>query len=200
MNNILNTKIAGDQSQFPGITDKNRVTSFADMEQDLKILQANKDKWVATSIDDRVKILDKIRRDLKPLSGQWLALSMEAKGIAPNTFAEQEEKIFLGSVFGLLGSYRKSLADIRKYGRPQVDGPVIVLPNGQVAVKVFPQAKSDTMLFPGVSAEVWMEPGIALDETIQSQAQIYREKNVRGAVNLVLGAGNLSCLPISDIL
>ena len=125
---------------------------------------------------------------------------MEAKGIPPNTFGEQEEKIFLGSIFGLIGSFRKSLADIKKYGRPQIAGPVVVVPSGQVAAKVFPQTKADSMMFPGVSAEVWMEPGVSTEEMLQSQAQIYRDQNVRGAVSLVLGAGNLSCLPISDIL
>src|SRR5271157_4169610 len=141
MNNLSNSKIGSDLSQSSGITENNRVTSFDDMEQGLKVLQANKDKWAATGIDERIKILDKIRRDLKLVSGSWIALSMEAKGIAPNTFGEQEEKIFLGSIFGLIGSFRKSLADIKRYGRPRIAGPVVVLPGGQVTAKVFPQTK-----------------------------------------------------------
>ena len=37
------------------------VTSFDDMEKGLKVLQANKAKWVATDIGERINILDEIK-------------------------------------------------------------------------------------------------------------------------------------------
>jgi len=60
----------------------------------------------------------------------------------------EEEKIFLGSIFGLLSSMRKSLREIEKYGRPRIAGPVAVNSNGQVVAKVFPYTKADRMMFP----------------------------------------------------
>jgi acyl-CoA reductase-like NAD-dependent aldehyde dehydrogenase len=200
MNNLSNSKAGSDRSQSPEMAKINQITSFADIEKELKVLQAHKDKWVATSIDERIKFLDNIGGDLQPLSERWVALSMEAKGIPQHTFGEEEEKIFLGSIFGLIGALRQSLLDIQKYGHPQIVGPIAAGSNGQVVAKVFPQTDSDRMIFPGVSGEVWMEPGVSIEETIQSQAQIYKVKNIRGAVALILGAGNLSCLPISDVL
>jgi hypothetical protein len=170
------------------------------MQQDLKVLQENKDKWVATGVDERIAILDEIKHDLTPLSESWVALCVEAKGIIPNSRGVGEEWEALGIIYNLLSSLRQSLSDIKKYGCPQIIGPVITRPNGQVSVKVFPRNKTESLLFAGVSEEVWMEPGVAAGEIQQSQAQIYKDKNRRGAVNLVLGAGNVSTLPISDTL
>ena len=114
------------RTQSPEMAMNHQATSLADIEKGLKVLQANKNKWVATSIDERINFLDKIGGDLKPLSDRWVALSMEAKGIPQHTFGEEEEKIFLGSIFGLIGALRQSLADIKKYGRPQIAGPISV--------------------------------------------------------------------------
>ena len=200
MNNILELKTGSELSQSQNVPDNKLCTTFAEIDQQLQLLQANKDKWVQTGIEERIKILDKIRRDMKPVSPDWVRLSMAAKGIVPNTFPEQEEKIFLGSIFGLITVLRKSMSDIKRYGRPHIPGPVEVLPNGQVCAKVFPQKKADTMMFPGVSAEVLMQPGVAISEMVQSQAKMYTNQHYPGAVSLVLGAGNVSCLPITDIM
>jgi len=125
---------------------------------------------------------------------------VEAKRIPPDTFAVEEEKIFLGSIFGLLSSMRKSLREIEKYGRRGLPVPVAVNSNGQVVAKVFPYTKADRMMFPGVTEEVWMEPGITIKDRAQIATSKYHDKQFKGAVSLILGAGNLSCLPISDVV
>jgi len=45
-----------------------------------------------------------------------------------------------------------------------------------------------------------MEPGITIKDVLKSQPQSYHDKQFKGAVSLILGAGNLSCLPISDVV
>jgi len=200
MNNLSNSKNASDLSQSLGMAENNRVTSIDAMQQELKVLQANKDKWVATDIDERITILDEINRDLIPISDRWVAISIEAKGILTHTHGEGEEWGTLGVIYSLLGSLRQSLADVKKCGRPQIAGPVVVRSHGQVVAKVFPRTKIESMMFAGLSEEVWMEPGVSIEETFRSQAQIYKDRNSRGAVSLVLGAGNASALPVADIL
>jgi acyl-CoA reductase-like NAD-dependent aldehyde dehydrogenase len=198
--NLTNPKIGGGILQSPETAKNNRISSINEIEQALKILHANKDRWTAVNIGERIKFLDKIRRDMKTVSGSWVSAGVEAKRIPPDTFAVEEEKIFLGSIFGLLSSMRKSLREIEKYGRPRIAGPVAVNSNGQVVAKVFPYTKADRMMFPGVTEEVWMEPGITIKDVLKSQPQSYHDKQFKGAVSLILGAGNLSCLPISDVV
>ena len=45
-----------------------------------------------------------------------------------------------------------------------------------------------------------MEPGVTSEETIANQASAYRKKDLKGKVALVLGAGNVSMLPVIDFL
>ena len=103
-------------------------------------------------------------------------------------------------MYGILGSLRQSLVDIRKYSNPQVVGHAALHPSGQVIVKVFPRTRTESMMFPGLTGEVWMEPGISIEKTLQTQAQTYKDKHTRGAINAILGAGSVSALPVSDVL
>jgi acyl-CoA reductase-like NAD-dependent aldehyde dehydrogenase len=178
----------------------NRVTSFDDMDQGIKVLQANKDKWVATGIDERIAILDEIRRELMPISDRWVKISIEVKGIPAHALGEGEEWSYLGITYNLLRSLRQSLDDIKKYGHPRIVSHTTLSANGQVVVKVFPRTKTESMMFAGLSEEVWMEPGVSIEETFESQAQIYKDNKGRGAVCAILGAGNVSHLPVVDIL
>jgi acyl-CoA reductase-like NAD-dependent aldehyde dehydrogenase len=195
MTNLPDQAINGDLSQYTY-----RVTSLDAMEQELKELQANKDRWAVTGIDERIALLDKIKHDLIAVSDNWVAESVKAKGIIPSTRGEGEEWGTLGNIYNLLYSLRQSLTDIKKYGHPQIAGPVVVRHNGQVSATVFPRTKIEAILYAGLSQEVWMEPGVTIEETLQSQAQIYKGKIRRGAINLVLGAGNGSSLPVNNSL
>jgi len=176
------------------------MTSLDAIQQQLKELQLNKDRWAVTGIDERIGILDEIKRDLISVSQDWITLCMEAKGILPHSHGEGEEWGTLGNIYNLLGSLRSSLIDIEKYGRAQIAGSIVMLPNGQVSARVFPRTKIEAILYHGLSQEVWMEPGVTIEGTLESQAQTYKSKIRRGTVNLVLGAGNASSLPVNDSL
>ena len=200
MNNLSKSNSGGVASPYPEMAKSNLATSFNDMDEGLNILQTNKDKWVITPIDGRIAILDQIRRDLIPLSDRWIALSIAAKGVPQHTFGAGEEWIAFGSIFGLIGSLRQSLEDIKKYGQPRIAGPTTVKANNQVVAKVFPQTKIESMMFTGLSEEVWMEPDVFPEEMLITQAKAYKDENCWGAVCLILGAGNASSLPIADLL
>jgi acyl-CoA reductase-like NAD-dependent aldehyde dehydrogenase len=150
-----NSKPDNSLPQSSEITESPRTTSLKSIQERLKVLQANKDKWAATGIDERIAILDEIKRDLLRVTDRWVALCAEAKGIPAHTYGEVFEWSMPLTIFSLLASLRQSLEDIKKYGRPQIAGPVFIRPDGQVVAKVFPRTKFERML--GYSIEVWME-------------------------------------------
>jgi hypothetical protein len=123
------------------------MTSLDAIEQQLKELQINKDRWAATGITERIDILDGIRRGLLSVSEQWVTLCVEAKGIPAHSRGEGDEWGTLGNVYNLLSSLRSSLTDIEKYGRPRSAGPMVTLPNGQVSARVFPRTRTQAMPF-----------------------------------------------------
>jgi acyl-CoA reductase-like NAD-dependent aldehyde dehydrogenase len=173
-------------------------TSPESMQEALQVLQKNKDQWAETGIDERIKIIDEIKRDMLPVFDRWVALSLEAKGFSKHSHDEGWEWFYLGFVFNMLAILRHVLMDIKKYGHPQISELPGTRSSGRVSVKVFPTSISERMQFPGESIEVWMEPGASIEEIFQTQIQTKRER--KGVVNLVLAAGNASPLPVSDFM
>ncbi len=170
------------------------------MDEAVKVLQANKDVWVALGLHERIRILDEIKLDLMSGADRWVAASLAAKGIPARTFGEGEEWATLAAVFRAVRLLRQSLIDIRNDGRPQLPKPLTTRPDGQVVAQVFPQTITERLLFRGITGEVWMRPGITVEETITMQARSYQDNSRNGQVVLVLGAGNVSALPVTDVL
>lgn len=177
-----------------------KFTSQDEIDSLLSTLQAQKEGWVRLKIPERIEILDKIRKDLYQVKDRWVRAELDAKGIPSQSLGEAEEWALLATVFRAVRKLRESLIEIRKHDRPIIPGPITVRPNGQVVVPVFPHSITDRLLFSGVKGEVWMEPGVTAQETISNQASAYRDKDLRGKVALVLGAGNASMLPVIDFL
>lgn len=152
------------------------------------------------SIDERIAILDEIKHDMLEVADRWISASINSKGVSASSIGEGEEWAALAGVFHYVRLLRHSLIDIQKYGRPQIPGPIITRSDGQVMAQVFPQTRFDSILFRGLTGEVWMEHGVTPEEAISTQAYIYRDKNHKGKVVALLGAGNVSVLTPVDFL
>jgi hypothetical protein len=63
-----------------------------------------------------------------------------------------------------------------------------------------PSSALDRLSYPGTTVEVWLPPGITPEDLPATQALAYRQKRTEGRISLVLGAGNVSSIPASDIL
>jgi hypothetical protein len=127
--------------------------------------------------------------------------AMEAKGMAPGSTEEGEEWLAgPASVVKNLSLLIASLRDIDEHGVPQLPKDPYTRPDGQVVAPVFPADGWDGVLFMGFTSEVWMQPGVTLDNLSENQAEFYREKSPKGAVALVLGAGNVASIGPMDAL
>jgi acyl-CoA reductase-like NAD-dependent aldehyde dehydrogenase len=175
-------------------------TSFQTIDEDLAVLTARKEAWVATGTPERISILEEISRDTMQVAGYWINLCLEKKDTFANPIGEAEEWIFLATVVRALKVLRESLIDIQRYGRPRIPGKVTLRPNGQAVAEVFPRNRIEKLMYRGITGEVWMEPGVTVNETIRTQALPYRDKHYKGKVALVLGAGNTSLAAIIDSL
>jgi hypothetical protein len=175
-------------------------TSLAEMDAAVAELTANKERWTALDLDERISMLDQILLDLHDVDEEWVATIVEAKDVQGNDYAEAEEWAQLGYTYRNIRLLADSLRDIQRSGRPQIPGPVDTLPGGQVRAQVFPVDRYDSMLFSGMTAEVWMQPGLSREEVLDSQAWFYRQEPGAGKVTLVLGAGNGAMLVPVDFL
>jgi acyl-CoA reductase-like NAD-dependent aldehyde dehydrogenase len=185
---------------FADLIEHSRATHRQDIDALLSRLRATKDAWVRLDMRERLSLLDEVRRDFISLGDRWVAAELEAKRTTPNTLGEAEEWAILATIHRAFRTLRQSLAEIEELGQPKVPGPIALRPNGQVVAQTFPLTVWDRLLFLGAKGEVWMEPGVGVEETVATQAAAYKEPRREGKVCLVLGAGNASVLPISDVL
>jgi acyl-CoA reductase-like NAD-dependent aldehyde dehydrogenase len=179
--------------QFPQAASAVAASDQTAMDSAIAELQAHKDAWVATSVPERIAIVDRLIADFAAIAPRWVDACVRAKEIAPESPTVGEEwSMGPYTLLKQLRQLRTSLDDIRKQGVPRIPGPVKTRPDGQVTAQVFPQTTYDKLFFGGLTAEVWMEPGVTQADLPKTQAVIYADKNHPGRVALVLGAGNVS--------
>jgi acyl-CoA reductase-like NAD-dependent aldehyde dehydrogenase len=192
--------IASGSPHFADLVESSHETQRRDIDAILRGLRANKDSWVHLPMRERLALLDEVRRDFISIGDRWVAAELEAKRIAPQSLGEGEEWTILATIHRATRILRRSLSEIEALGQPRIPGPFSKRPDGQVVAQTFPLAPWDRFLFLGVTGEVWMEPGLGKEETVAAQASAYKDTQRKGAVSLVLGAGNVSVLPVCDVL
>ncbi|MFN2465043.1 MAG: aldehyde dehydrogenase family protein [Candidatus Dormibacteria bacterium] len=172
------------------------------VDQQLEVLQAHRDAWLALPAGRRAAYLEEVRGRAHDSAQRWVRAACEAKGLSMDAPVAGEEWSSgpWALIFGL-NRYIESLRQVERDGRTSVKpGDVRTRPDGQVVVKVFPETRIDNLLLNGVRAEIWMEPGVTAENLADNMALAYRSKPEHGAVSLVLGAGNISSIAPMDVL
>lgn len=125
-----------------------------------------------------------------------------AKRIPASSSARAEE-VAAGPVAVLryLRLLVQTFDDIRRGGQPVLPGPVRIVGN-QLRVPVTPtHALFDRLVFRPLRAETWLAPGVDRGHVFGRQlAQLLGKWAGPPTVTLVLGAGNVSSIPITDAL
>ncbi len=157
--------------------------------------------WQELAISKKIQILNEILVDTVAVSDEWTLSACEHKGLDP-AGPEYGEELFagVGTLVRMVRTYRDSLKDLSRFGRPQFPGPVKHHSGNRISVGVSPANLFDRILYLGMSAEVWMQPGISKSEIMEGQALAYKSGNSVPGVCLVLGAGNVASLAPRDAL
>lgn len=173
----------------------------AECDAALAVLDANKEAWVATTVEERIRLIEEIKDCLMTVSKDWSEKAAFKKGIDANSPLAGEEWISgPQAMMAYCNSMILTLRDVK--GRRHLKSvPLRKLPNGQLAARVFPQTIWDKLLLSGVTADVWMQPGVTPQNLHDGVASQYnREQPPRALVSLVLGAGNISSIAPLDCL
>src|SRR5262249_15504265 len=147
--------------------------------------------WAAACIDATVAI-----------AVEWVEAACTAKRIPPRSHARAEE-ILVGPV--ALVRYLKlmirALRDLKRHGSPQLPA----LPHydeGQLRVQTFPtQHLYDALTLRPIKAETWLEPEVNPSAIFGNTANRLARCSIPSPhIGLVLGAGNVSAIPATDVL
>jgi len=156
--------------------------------------------FVRLTVRARIRLVDEMRESYRLIAEESVAAACEAKGIDPTSPVAGEEWL-AGPVIVLrnLRLVQEALKGIGREGVPRIDRSWIrKLPDGRLAIQVYPSNALDATLLAKHTAEVYLEPAITEENLREHQASFYRNPH-DGELCVVLGAGNVNSIPPTDV-
>ncbi|REJ07345.1 aldehyde dehydrogenase family protein [Microbacterium bovistercoris] len=167
----------------------------------IRDLQAGSRTWAALSVAQRATLLRAVRTSTAANVEDWALVAAESKGLnAAHPLRGEEWLSGPYSVLGALDAYIDTLTKLAE-GRGALDGIRLGrAPGGRVAVDAFPLTGMDRFLLQGFTGQVWLEPGITPNAARRDAGLGQLSPGENGGVGLVLGAGNITSIPVLDVL
>ncbi|MBT2484553.1 MULTISPECIES: aldehyde dehydrogenase family protein [unclassified Microbacterium] len=164
-------------------------------------LQAGARTWSALTVAQRVTLLRGVRTSVAATAEDWAITAASSKGLGPQHPLRGEEWLSGPySVLGALDAYIETLSRLAQGINP-LDGVSLArAPGGRTRVHAFPLTGVDRFLLSGFSGEVWLEPGITPRAARAEAGLAQRTPADSGGVGLVLGAGNVTSIPVLDVM
>ncbi|MGH7192586.1 MAG: aldehyde dehydrogenase family protein, partial [Candidatus Saccharimonadales bacterium] len=172
------------------------------IDQLLAELAAAKTRWRRTSLSRRIELAAACVEGVFRSADAWLAASCEAKGLALDSPRSSEE-LATGplAVTRYLQLLITSLRQLERTGRVRLLDPIEVDARGRLRLPLFPaRGLFDSLLFPGYRAWAMLPGDVTRDNLAEHVAGCFRRSLDREAIAVVLGAGNVSSIPIVDAL
>jgi len=164
-------------------------------------LDAGTRTWSALSVGQRATLLRAVRTAVASTAEEWAHTAAASKGLnAGHPLRGEEWLSGPYSVLGALDAYADTLSRLSE-GRNPLEGLRIDrAPGGRARVHAFPLTGLDKVLLSGFTGEVWLEPGTTPRAARAAAGLAQRTPQDSGGVGLVLGAGNVTSIPVLDVL
>ncbi|GAA2860705.1 aldehyde dehydrogenase family protein [Microbacterium arabinogalactanolyticum] len=187
----------GAASASPELDDATRAA----LDADIALLQQGSRTWSSVTVAQRVTLLRALRTSVAATIEDWADTAADSKGLRPGHPLRGEEWLSGPySVLGAIDAYADTLTKLSE-GRSALDGVRIGrAPGGRTKVDAFPLTGIDRFLLSGFTGEVWLQPGITPNTARESAGLAQLTPSTSGGVGLVLGAGNITSIPVLDVM
>ena len=177
-------------------------STAAEIDASLAALEAVATEWARLPVPQKIELLEGLPERIEGAAGRWVTAASRAKGLPEGSPLRGEEwSSGPWAVAAYVEPLRRTLQAVHDGDLASlVDGKARQRPDGQTVVRVMPDGLYDHLLFSGVEVDVWMQPGVTPESLPGTLAAFYREPEPRGAVAVVLGAGNIAAIPALDVL
>lgn len=173
----------------------------AALDEQIALLEEGSRVWVALTLDQRARLLRRVRDAVGTVAAEWADLATTSKGLEPGHPLSAEE--WLGgpyAIISLLDALRETLHALAA-GRSPLDGVALgTAPGGRLRAHTFPLNGTERLLLSGFSGEVWFRPGVSAGDARREAGLAQLDPTRPGGVGLVLGAGNVASIPAADVL
>ena len=180
----------------------NAITSPQSIDHALVELIAGARGLVASSLAQRISAAEACLEGIVRGADRWREAGCQAKRTGDSA-AGRAEELLTGPIASLryLRLIIKTLRDLQAYGTPRLPGPPRQS-QGQLRVPVFPtQLMFDALTFRGLRGETWLQPEVTPEQMFgDAPRRLLRQVELQPRIELVLGAGNVSSIPVTDAL
>ena len=164
-------------------------------------LEVGAKTWSHLTLEQRARLMERLHASVSAVAAEWADVAATSKGLEAGHPLRGED--WLAGPYGVvtaLESYRQTLLKLAKGESPLKGVKLDAAPGGRVRAQVFPLGPVDGLLLSGFTGEVWFEPGVTADEARRSAGLAQLSPKASGGIGLVLGAGNVSSIPVLDVL
>ena len=192
---LAKSAAAGSGTDAPSVPDSDRLDAA------IAELGLGARAWSHLTLGQRARLLERLHATTAANAEEWADTAALSKGLEPGHALRGEE--WLGGPYATLvalDAYRRSLEALAKGASPLKGVKTDAAPGGRLRAHTFPLAAIDGLLLSGYSGEVWFEPGISDRQARASAGLGQLNPTHSGGIGLVLGAGNVTSIPILDVL
>lgn len=157
--------------------------------------------WAHLTLDQRARLLAGAHAATVATAQEWAGTAALATGMGPGHPRRGEEWL-PGPYAALvaLDAYRETLETLAAGGNPLDRVRTDAAPGGRVRAHAFPLHAADEVVVAGHTGEVWFQPGVTVAEAREAAGLGQRTPGRSGGIGLVLGAGNVTSIPVLDVL
>ncbi len=174
---------------------------FPQLDAVVNKVRASAAAFAQLAIDEKIELLKRARAGYHAIAEESVRLACAAKGIDFASPISGEEWLAGPMItIRVMRLTEEALREVKQHGAPRIPPENIRdLPDGRLAVKVFPTNAMDGMLIAKHLGEVYLEKGITRENLKDRQASFYKKPH-GGRTCLVLGAGNVNAIPPTDVV
>lgn len=157
--------------------------------------------WAALTLDQRARLMERLHASISAAAEDWAETAAASKDLEPGHPLRGEE--WLSGPYAAIvavDAYAGTLRALARGASPLDGVTTDAAPGGRVRAHVFPAHATDGILLSGFTGEVWFQPGVTVEEARARAGLAQLTPTVPGGVGLVLGAGNVTSIPVLDVL
>lgn len=164
-------------------------------------LRSGARSWTHLTLEQRARLFERVRDTVVETADEWVDVASTSKGLdAAHPLRGEEWLSGPYAVLGAIDGYVASLRALAKGASPLDGVRTDAAPGGRLRARVFPAAPLDRLLLSGFTGEVWFRPGTTLPAARADAGLGQRHPTRVATVGLVLGAGNITSIPVLDVM